>query len=286
MGFYTWTGDSDGDFNTVANWYEGVVPGNGDSWAMNHLSVRSISTGLNQSAKTFVTVHQSEDCSYDFGLSGTPLQCGITSLRLAGKGRASYLQGNVARLFAEASNKSEEMFHLDGEVTDVLSVQGGAVHLDGTHEFNAGVQIMVGKTGVLTVSKDTDLTTNSVEVYQADGELLFYANVTALWLSGGNAYLHEDGAGGSAAITTLHGSGSGRLFWESGGSITNAYMKGSSILDGNVRDMVRTLGAAEMHDDARIMLKKNRLLTLTTGIRAFGKNSPELPAGSLITIAA
>jgi hypothetical protein len=206
-------------------------------------------------------------------------------LRFAGKGGASYLEGDVARLMVEAANQSEDMLHIDGEITDVASIMGGAVHLDGTHEYNAGVQLCVGKSGVLTVNKSIDLTTNTLEVLVSDGELLMYAGLDTLRMSGGSVCLYNDDAGNGAGIATaLYGSGSGRLFWQSNGNIGNAYMRGSSILDGNTWDMTRTLTYAEMHDDARIMLKKNSLLTLTTGIRAFGAHSPALPATKLITV--
>ena len=274
---YVWTAATDGDFATGTNWDPAGVPATGDSWAMTERAAGPIDGG-DQSAKTFAAVHISEDCTWDFGANGDPLKFNATEFRFAGKGRGSYLEGTLARAYVESANDSEEMLHLNCAITDLLTCQGGHVDLEGTHTVGAGVQVMVGK-GELEIASGIDLITNNVSVYQTDGGLYVYADLDNVYSSGGSLFTYE-----TVAIAGLFGMGTGRLQWESSGTISAAYLMGSFVFDGNTVDIVRTLTYAEMHDDAVMLLRRNVLLTLTTGIRAFGRNAPQLPAGSLITI--
>lgn len=275
---YSFIGTTDGDFGTATNWDPNGVPDTGDSWAMTGDATRSID-GADYSSKTFARVHVTPECGYNFGTAATPLQFNATDFRFAGKGGASYAKGSIARAFIDSQGDSPDLLHLDCLFSDFISCQNGHVHLDGVREIAAGAQIICTG-GTLEIGANVDLTTNSVPVYQSGGDLAAYSNLGTVYQSDGQLYTYE-----AVTLTTLFGSGRGRFFWLSSGTVTAAYLFGSYVFDGDQVDIARTLTGAEMHADSQMLLRKNTMLTLgANGIRAVGSKSPQLPCGRKISI--
>lgn len=270
-------------FNTGSNWDTGLVPADTEAWFADSNSAYPLDADMNQSAKTFSRVSIADSCPVPIGTAASPLLCDITDLVMNGTGSGFYQTGTVTRASVGSAGISSVLAVFDTIFSELLSVMGGTVTLDGSKAQASGALISVGSqsgvSGKLIIDSTVDLTTNDPRVSCTPGGVIeCSADVDDLRVDGGRVELL------SSAACALVSATAGTLAWLSDGTLTTGHFYGNALLDGGTVDHARTLGTLNLHDRASLDLRHNRNLTISTGIRPHGDNTLRMPSGRLVTI--
>ena len=283
-GPHTFIGSVSGDFANGPDWDTGLVPQNGEAWLMNHRTLRSITSGLNQAAKTFSKVSRHPSCPYGIASAVASLECNITELHDAGSGEPAYVAGTLTNVHVDSPSRTSPGLSLDAIVSS-LSMRQGLVELRGTRVLPASSRINVhGVIGadpgecLLRISAATvDLTTNNTLVTVTNGQLETSASIDDLILGSGLVSLND-----AAALLKGELLG-GSLHWNSSGTITEARCAGDHLFTLNNFDLVRTLVTMSMHGSCVVDLSGGFNLSITNPIRRQGGQLIE-PFGRTLTV--
>ena len=281
---HTFIAGTDESFDTAANWDPAQVPADGDSLLFNHLAQRNLTLNLDQSAKTFARVVRAPGFAYSVGADGGPLKCTITELMAAGRSRVFYHQGAITRALVDLEGTSETACVLEGAIT-LLAIRQGTVTIAGSDEQPAGARWQLASTSgeqvhdqaaKLVIGSSVDLTTNATTIVQAGGTLDTEADLDELIRSGGTCLLEA-----SAGIALLDQLG-GRLYWNSDGTITQAYVGGGDFNSAQY-DLAKTLTNMTVYGDGLVDLSRAFNLTLSNAIRHFGRQPIKTPPGMAVS---
>lgn len=269
-------GATSGAFDDGTNWDTGLVPATSEAWGMNRLATRDITSGLNQSAKTFSRIVFHPSCV--FGIP-TALQCNATELRWCGGGAPVFLSGTFTNISCDSPARTSPGLNLDAVFT-TLGILAGWVRLIGTRVAAANSRITVSgrkDAGVedakLEIHATTvDLTTNDTILSLDNGTIETIANVDRLIQSGGLFRLGralESGDPDAAALLLADCLG-GSMEWNSTGTITEHHAGGDHKFSLNNSDWARTLTTMTMDGECDIDLSNGHNLTVTNPIRQRG----------------
>ena len=296
-GPHTFVGSIDGDFGTAGNFDTGVVPLNGEAWCVNHLTQRSIDSGLDQSAKTFSQV----DIGPGFNGkkigtgTSTPFQCDITKLTVTGAPLESYFKGTITEAVANMENQADDALVLHQCPITRLNVLAGRVRVTGTVEQPAGSVFFLGSEdasdddlhkAVLSVEENVDLTTNNTKIVQMGGTLYDAVSVDDLVLGGGLFYLGlnaDEDTTYTAALALFQQTG-GQLEWAGDGTIAMGHVAGGYFVSSKF-DMAKTLTNLSMYGNGQVDLRRGHNITFTNPIRSLGRYEPQYPIGGTRTFA-
>ena len=202
----TWTGNTDGDWNTASNWAETAVPGDGDDVYITSGSV-SID-GYDASATDLTSLTVGSSYTGTIGSSGTKLKINATTFNFAGASDA-YIDGSTfTNLIVQSTSSSSTALNLSNVTITNLRVFGGFGTVTvSSGEITTKIE-QIGADGVtlniadgLTIGGSCTLTVDS-------GILQLNQAVPTITVFGGLVDIQLD----SGTITTLNQYG-GRIRW-------------------------------------------------------------------------
>lgn len=206
MATRTWTGDTDGDWDTAGNWSEGAVPIDADDVYITSGSV-SID-GFDASATELTSLTVGSSYTGTIGSSGTKLKIDATTFNFAGASDAYIDDSIFTNLIVQSTSPSNTALNLSNVTITNLRVFGGF----GTVTVSSGsITTKIEQIGAdaVTLNIADDLTIGGSCTLTVDsGTLQLNQAVPTITVFGGMVDIQLD----SGTITTLNQYG-GRIRW-------------------------------------------------------------------------
>lgn len=281
MAIKVFTGATDGDYGTAANWSPSGVPASGDMLVFSDQSTRGMD-GSTQAAKAHsIVVEQS--FAFGIGSSGTSFEptLGVTTLIFnANSQTKSYISGDgtnkIARVLMDSPSATEDLLEIDGTVTDI-SVRNGKLLIPSTATVDGRINLFGSASSQITVTESATLT--GVEATLNGGTLSDSGGIPDVTLLDGTYVL-----GSSAGIGTRLEVYGGILWWDATSTIALAEIFGGRFATRTSRTG-RTLTTCNMYGVGMVDFRTGgHLLTITNPIRAYGQNAPLFPLSATHTL--
>jgi len=302
MAIITWIGTT-GDFNTGANWSGGSAPTTGDTIILNGTSNVALTSNLNQSASTGVTLIITHASSAQIGTDvdgvATYLQIGASNVII---GRSDGGTGNGSQLIlldlgstASAVNILQSSSTSANQKYPPIGIKGTAVTLTPSGG-TTGVAVRPGETATLAALKTTRGGNSTPTIYLGSG-----VTPTAISVDAGTVNSLSDNTCASARVSggTYNVSGTGAhtlLNVDDGtcnytgvGTITAANIRGSLLMGADAR--AKTITDATIYKNATLDIDNGvpGSITFTNPIQypdGIGAVTIRTPAGVKGTLAA
>lgn len=224
MATVVWTGNTDGDWNTVTNWSTGALPGAGDDVIFNTGS-RSVTISSSVAATNYGSLRILPGFSGKLGVAGTKLEVDATNLILATDQAQVHLDGDyttgvITEIFPASSTLNGVTFGTSSSFS-TLRIVGGR----GTVEFAGTVTtVQMLQAGQATLSVLSTATTFQNLVMDS-GEVITSKTLTTADVSGGSLELSS-----TAGATTVNLTDAGTLRHNSSGTVAtlNVFDKSAS----------------------------------------------------------
>lgn len=298
MAIKVWLGTFSDNFSAVgheANWSDGALPVNNDTLILNDQATNSIGSGL-ATVLTGIKLYATRGWEKNVGSSGNFLTfASMAEFLHNGRGMDLYLDAGTTGLSfgqVDTDSQSETACVLKGKLAignGRLVINSGRVQFNGTTTLESGGATFVTSSGAsvdgtkLTIPA-TGMTNTGHTLYQSGGLVDMSTGIPTCIVDGGRLRLLS-----SAAIATLLNQRGGVVKYNSNGTLAKCEWRGGTFdASENLRlngAAFRIITEAHMYDDAQVNLDNGSIaLTLTNGIRVFGKNSPKFAKGTKLSI--
>ena len=243
-----WTGATDGNVGTAANYSPAAAPAAGDEFRINGTSTRDLDT--NMAALTAVTVDKCgvhATAGMKIGAAGTPFDISATRLYYAGRGAWAYFTGTYANVICATQKKDVSSFNVAGTITILDAKQGWCGVTNGAALTTAHVTHQGARqTDVILYvgTSVTGFTTANVN----GGVLDLNSSLTTLNNTGGKTILR------AGTLTTANISAGAVEF--RGGTITTANVYDGAVLDTGPSGDILTLTTINMFEGSVIRLRR------------------------------
>lgn len=221
-----WTGGTDTDWSTAANWTAPTEPVNGDTAIIAAATARSIA-GSDESAVDLAAILVEAGYMGDIGAPGTPLYISADLVKFFGSGNFYYKDGaGTTDLVLINSGSMANAIELAGDTITSCVILRGTVTLAGDITTMANLRI-----GYVT-NRESDViltiaaTATAYTVVDQAGGVVTCGSAATTWnQTAGQTTYH-----GAIAMTTLNLKG-GRMNYTSTGTLGTAWVYGGAVLD-------------------------------------------------------
>tara|TARA_R100001510_G_C7653612_1_gene211920 strand:- start:815 stop:1663 length:849 start_codon:yes stop_codon:yes gene_type:complete len=213
MALVVWTGNTDGDWNTVTNWSTGALPNAGDDVIFNATS-RDVTVSSSVASTNYNSIRVLPGFTGKLGVAGTKLEVDAANLIIATDQAQVHLDGDyttgvITEIFPTSSTVTGITFGTSSSFTTLRIVGGqGTVEFAGTVTT---VQMLQAGNAVLSVLSTASAFVNLV---MDSGEVITSESITTADVSGGSLELLN-----SAGATTVNLTDSGTLRHNSTGTV-------------------------------------------------------------------
>lgn len=208
MAVVTWTGATDGDWNTEGNWSSalGGVPGAGDDVIFN-ASSRDVTISSSVASITYASLKILDGFTGKLGVTSTKLDVNATSLLIATDQAQVHLDGSyttavISDIFNGTTANPGVTFGTSSTFT-TLRVTGGIGAVEVESNTLSNLQLLTAPQATVAIIATAGTTTN---VLMDSGKVTTGNDITTADVSGGNFILL-----GGADATTVNLTGSGSL---------------------------------------------------------------------------
>ena len=214
MAVVTWTGTTNGDWNTTTNWSTGALPGAGDDVIFN-TSSRDVTISSSVAGTTYGSLKILDGFTGSLGVSGTKLEVMATSLLIATDAAKIHLDGHhttaiITDIHPGTAASPNVTFGTSSQIT-TLRITGGAGAVEVASAGLTTTQMLDAPRAVLSILS----TASSVATILMDsGTITTAESITTADVSGGSLELT-----GAAGATTVNLTGSGTLRHNSTGTV-------------------------------------------------------------------
>jgi hypothetical protein len=235
MATVTWTGTTDGDWNTTSNWSTGALPGAGDDVIFNSTS-RDVTISSSVAGTTYGSLKILDGFTGSLGVSGTKLEVMATTLLIATDQAKIHLDGHyttaiITDMFPGTAASPNVTFGTSSQFT-TLRITGGKGAVEVAAAGLTTAQILGANQAVLSVLSTASSFTN---ILMDSGELTTAEPFTTADVSGGILRLT-----GTAGGTTVNLTGTGTLAHNSTGTVTNLNVYDSACLASTTENSTTT----------------------------------------------
>tara|TARA_Y100001937_G_scaffold128752_2_gene207611 strand:- start:4322 stop:5173 length:852 start_codon:yes stop_codon:yes gene_type:complete len=225
MATVTWTGATDGDWNTTSNWSTGALPGAGDDVIFNSTS-RDVTISSSVAGTTYGSLKILDGFTGSLGVTGTKLEVMATSLLVATDQAKIHLDGHyttaiITDMFPGTAASPNVTFGSSSQFT-TLRITGGKGAVEVASAGLTTVQMLGADQAVLSVLSTSSSFTN---ILMDSGTLTTAESFTTADVSGGTLELT-----GTAGGTTINLTSTGALEHNSTGTVTNLNVFDSACL--------------------------------------------------------
>ena len=214
MAVVTWTGTTNGDWNTTTNWSTGALPGAGDDVIFN-TSSRDVTISSSVAGTTYGSLKILDGFTGSLGVSGTKLEVMATSLLIATDAAKIHLDGHhttaiITDIHPGTAASPNVTFGTSSQIT-TLRITGGAGAVEVASAGITTTQMLDAPRAVLSILS----TASSVATILMDsGTITTAESITTADVSGGSLELTS-----AAGATTVNLTGSGTLRHNSTGTV-------------------------------------------------------------------
>lgn len=234
MATVAWTGNTDGDWNTVTNWSTGALPNAGDDVIFNTTS-RDVTVSSSVASTNYGSIRVLPGFTGKLGVAGTKLEVDATNLIIATDQAQVHLDGDyttgvITEVFNGSASSPGVTFGTASSFSTLRIVGGGSViEFAGTLTTLQVLQAPRVTVSVLsTASAFTNLLMDSGEVTTAEA-------ITTADVSGGSLELT-----GAAGATTVNLTGAGNLNHNSTGTVATLNVFDTASLASTVNNSTST----------------------------------------------
>ena len=224
MAVVSWTGTTDGDWNTTTNWSTGALPGAGDDVIFN--TSRNVTISSSVAGTTYGSLKILDGFTGSLGVTGTKLEVMATSLLIANDQASIHLDGHyttaiITDMAPGTAASPNVTFGTSSQFT-TLRITGGKGAVEVASAGLTTVQILGADEAVLSVLSTASSFTN---ILMDSGTLTTAESFTTADVSGGILELT-----GTAGGTTVNLTSTGGLEHNSTGTVTNLNVFDSACL--------------------------------------------------------
>tara|TARA_Y100000114_G_scaffold83671_1_gene77222 strand:+ start:1554 stop:2405 length:852 start_codon:yes stop_codon:yes gene_type:complete len=214
MAVVTWTGTTNGDWNTTTNWSTGALPGAGDDVIFN-TSSRDVTISSSVAGTTYGSLKILDGFTGSLGVSGTKLEVMATSLLIATDAAKIHLDGHhttaiITDIHPGTAASPNVTFGTSSQIT-TLRITGGAGAVEVASAGITTTQMLDAPRAVLSILSTASSVTN---ILMDSGTITTAESITTADVSGGSLELT-----GAAGATTVNLTGSGTLRHNSTGTV-------------------------------------------------------------------
>ena len=214
MAVVTWTGTTNGDWNTTTNWSTDALPGAGDDVIFN-TSSRDVTISSSVAGTTYGSLKILDGFTGSLGVSGTKLEVMATSLLIATDAAKIHLDGHhttaiITDIHPGTAASPNVTFGTSSQIT-TLRITGGSGAVEVASAGLTTTQMLDAPRATLSILS----TASSVATILMDsGTITTAESITTADVSGGSLELT-----GAAGATTMNLTGSGTLRHNSTGTV-------------------------------------------------------------------
>lgn len=225
MAVVSWTGTTDGDWNTTTNWSTGALPGAGDDVIFN-TSSRDVTISSSVAGTTYGSLKILDGFTGSLGVTGTKLEVMATTLLIANDQAKIHLDGHyttaiITDMFPGTAESANVTFGTSSQFT-TLRITGGKGAVEVASAGLTTAQILGANEAVLSVLSTASSFTN---ILMDSGILTTAESFTTADVSGGSLRLT-----GTAGGTTVNLTSTGALEHNATGTVTNLNVFDSACL--------------------------------------------------------
>jgi hypothetical protein len=214
MAVVTWTGTTNGDWNTTTNWSTGALPGAGDDVIFN-TSSRDVTVSSSVAGTVYGSLKILDGFTGSLGVSGTKLEVKATSLLIATDAAKIHLDGDyttgiITDIHPGTAASPNVTFGTQSSFT-TLRITGGAGAVEVASAGITTTQMLDAPRAVLSILSTASSVTN---ILMDSGTITTAESITTADVSGGSLELT-----GAAGATTVNLTGSGTLRHNSTGTV-------------------------------------------------------------------